>query len=985
MTEPNPAGQSLGPYAIVRKLGQGGMGEVFLARDPRLGREVALKVLPEELVADPERRSRFLREARAAAALKHPNITTIYEVGETNGRDYIAFEYVEGPTLQQRIAERRLGLSELSELAVPLADALAYAHGRGVVHRDLKAANVMLTEHGLPKLLDFGLAKVLHESVKKEKTTTLTLSGAIFGTPGAMSPEQALGRTVDERSDVFSFGSLLYEMASGRPAFSGTTVMETMDAVIHAEPESLARSRRDLPPDFLAIVEKALRKDPAERYQHMADLAADLRHFKRKTDSGLVPPREAARGRRPWLVGAVALPVLALAAALWWSKLAADDPGTAGAAALGPARTVGVLGFENLSDPADERHVGRMLMGLITTDLSESGGLDVISTPRILAALREIGGEGRGFDSSRASEAAERAGVQVMLVGQVAQRGAGLLLTTELVDVREGRTLGSWTRESDTDAGLFELADAIGDGVRERLGVQPVQASAGGLDLARTLTTSAEAYRQYSAGEIALHEMRFVDAAGRFAQAIKVDPSFALAYYRLGMACEWQAREDDSLRAYRDGLAHLDRLPERWQGVHRAALARQEEDYPRAYEELARLEDRAADLADYQNVLGEVLTHGYGYEDPLRARRCFEKALELDPTFKIVFFHLIQDCILADDPQAIENLLARYRASDPADPAVVSGEITLLLARGRFQEALDRIEAEGLEAPSMWHLHVLALFLTGQPERAEAIAGERIAQEVGYLRDDGLHARAACRLAQGRIREALDDYRAGLSADPTRLIGDHLELALAQGAIGSHDEAADTIREALRTNALACYAHFWLGHFLCEAGRTDEAAQVLAELRAVAPRIVSPTIGFWEPLLACEVQRARGEHDAARRSLGTAASAAEEYRDRPTEALVRARLAEACGERAQAIAAYREILAPPYLRAGSEWNGEYCWRPFEIPVLYELARLEEGAGELDSALDHYRRFLDHWGRADVELPGVEDARARLARLDQEDR
>ena len=288
---------TLGPYELVRLIGKGGMGEVHLARDTKLDREVALKLLPRELADDPDRRARFLREARAAAALNHPNITTIHDVGEEGGRDYIAQEFLTGRPLNEILAERTLPLAELAHIAVPLADALEYAHERGVIHRDLKPGNVIVTDRGHAKLLDFGLAKVLRgeddPTQPAEQSTTLTISGAVFGTPSAMSPEQALGKPVDTRADVFCFGSLLYEMAAGKPAFLGTTIQETLNKVLNTEPESLAKLRRDLPSDFVAIVAKALRKNPDERYQTMAELTADLRHFKRTTDSGVVPPASA--------------------------------------------------------------------------------------------------------------------------------------------------------------------------------------------------------------------------------------------------------------------------------------------------------------------------------------------------------------------------------------------------------------------------------------------------------------------------------------------------------------------------------------------------------------------------------------------------------------------------------------------------------------------------------------------------------------------
>jgi serine/threonine protein kinase len=307
---------TLGPFLLRGTLGRGGMGEVWLAHDPRLDRDVALKVLPPELADDPERRERLLKEARAAAALNHPHITTIHEIGETDGRDYIALEYVQGRTVQELLAARRMDVAELVNIAVQLAEALQYAHAHGIVHRDIKAANVMVNERGSPKLLDFGLAKIVHAGLFRDGAddgSSLALEHGIFGTPGAMSPEQALGRPVDLRGDVFSFGSLLYEMASGRPAFRGETAMATMDAVINHEPEDLAALRPDLPTGLVDVVQRAMRKAPEERYASMEELATELKQFRRQSDTQQLPGFGSPRARRRAAGTLLALAVLAVA------------------------------------------------------------------------------------------------------------------------------------------------------------------------------------------------------------------------------------------------------------------------------------------------------------------------------------------------------------------------------------------------------------------------------------------------------------------------------------------------------------------------------------------------------------------------------------------------------------------------------------------------------------------------------------------------
>jgi len=270
------AGQSIGHYQVISLLGKGGMGEVYLARDGRLGRQVALKFLPLELAADPGRMRRFEHEARAASALNHPHVATIYELGEADGQRFIAMEYVAGETLAARLRDRRLDLQEVSGIALQIAEALEEAHGKAIIHRDINPANVMLTAHAQVKVLDFGLAKV-RVAEQGQRPLTATTPGLVVGTAPYMSPEQARGQEVDHRSDIFSFGAVLYEMATGRVAFKGRSQAETMNAVINVPHTPAREVHRDIPPRLAALIDRALMKDAASRYQSMTELLADLR------------------------------------------------------------------------------------------------------------------------------------------------------------------------------------------------------------------------------------------------------------------------------------------------------------------------------------------------------------------------------------------------------------------------------------------------------------------------------------------------------------------------------------------------------------------------------------------------------------------------------------------------------------------------------------------------------------------------------------
>jgi len=284
-------GTKLGRYEIRSKLGEGGMGEVYLARDTQLDRDIALKILTADVARDQQRLHRFLQEARAASALSHPNVAHIYEIGEVDGTHFIAMEYVEGESLDKKIAGRPMRLSHQIDFAIQIADALDEAHGRGIIHRDIKSSNIMITPRERAKVLDFGLAKVSPPAGVTDRTSNSeiatrvrTTPGIVMGTVNYMSPEQALGGGVDQRSDVFSLGVVLYEMATGRLPFAGDTVTETIDRIAHSQPEAIARLNYDVPPELEVIIKKALRKDREERYQRIHDLLVDLKDLKREAD-----------------------------------------------------------------------------------------------------------------------------------------------------------------------------------------------------------------------------------------------------------------------------------------------------------------------------------------------------------------------------------------------------------------------------------------------------------------------------------------------------------------------------------------------------------------------------------------------------------------------------------------------------------------------------------------------------------------------------
>ena len=313
-------GKTISHYEVLEKLGEGGMGVVYKARDTHLDRFIAIKVLPPEKVADPERKRRFVQEAKAASALNHPNIITIHDISQAEGVTFIVMECVDGKTLDQLIGRKGLTLNDALKYAIQIGGALAKAHGAGIVHRDLKPSNLMVTGDGLVKVLDFGLAK-LTEPVSGELAATQTLQartqeGTLVGTVAYMSPEQAEGKPVDARSDIFSFGAVLYEMVTGQRAFRGDSSMSTLAAIINKEPAPLPTS---VPRDLEKLITRCLRKDPARRLQHMDDVKLALEELKEESDSGKLVAEAPARPRRHrWAVAGIAALLLIAAAAAWY-------------------------------------------------------------------------------------------------------------------------------------------------------------------------------------------------------------------------------------------------------------------------------------------------------------------------------------------------------------------------------------------------------------------------------------------------------------------------------------------------------------------------------------------------------------------------------------------------------------------------------------------------------------------------------------------
>lgn len=974
-------GNTLGHYEILERIGSGGMGEVYKARDTKLGRDVAVKILPPDVAADPERRKRFEREARSIAALNHPNIVTIFSVEEADGHHFLTMELVDGQPLANIIHADGLPLERFFKVAIPLAEAINSAHAAGITHRDLKPANVMIDSQGRVKVLDFGLAKLLgSDDVASPEARTVaddadTQEGRVLGTVPYMSPEQAEAKPVDHRSDIFSMGIVLYEMITGERPFQGDSSLSIMSSILRDTPSAVTSIRRDLPVQLGRIVQHCLEKDPQRRFQSALDVANELRSLRTEVSSatGSVEAVKLSRplvNKKVGISGAVALVLLVTLFVFNPFNVEIKPEQTAEAG----VNTLAVMYFDNVADPDDPKRYGEIVAELLITGLSETDHVRVVSSQRLYDILKQLGKEGeKTIDRSTATEIAKRSQAEWMMQGRILQTDPNFVITSQIVEVSSGNVTASQRITGRPGDNIFALVDRITDETLSDLSVTADEVTTETPAVAAMSTSSEEAYRYFLEGMEYTRKLFRQEARASFQQAIEQDSTFAMAYLYLSRYSSGPASD----KALEQAVRYKDRATTKERMYIEMGEAWEDNDFDKVKEICTAILDKEP---DDKFALVELLRYYNGIENNnQQAIATANRLLDIDPMDKNTYNTIAYLYDRVGDFDKSIWAINKYIELAPDEPNPYDTRGDLYARNGHLDDAISsyaksvEIKPDFFDYASVTKLGHMYVF-KGDYEAAAAQYRRLFSSDDPRVRSRGRSLLAMIPAHRGRIEDALRLIDTAVAADELEGLGGQTQgLYTAKGALlyAVGERAAG--KDAMETGFARARDHSdmaKLGEAIAwsECGELDRASDLLSPIEAKVDSLNGIALVIYHV--------AAGWLEYKRQNYAEAVSLIERTRDREWEIiqffLGRAYLG--AGQYDDAIEVFEKLAknySPDRIQQSSVLTAKLH---YYLGVAYqESGRNKDAIGQLET-------FLGIWDEADPRLDDLQDARERLETL-----